>query len=87
MRGWPASCTCRPDLDRWQAHKKRGGEAMNIVDPKWIKAEHERQVAALVVMLQAFELISKRQRAAAAKARATLGDIEARDRARTHRYH
>jgi hypothetical protein len=74
-------------LDRWQAHKKRGGEAMNIVDPKWIKAEHERQVAALVVMLQAFELISKRQRAAAAKARATLGDIEARDRAPTHGYH
>jgi hypothetical protein len=32
---------------------------MNIVDPKWIKAEHERQVAALVVMLQAFELISR----------------------------
>ena len=60
---------------------------MNIVDPKWIKAEHERQVAALVVMLQAFDLISKGQRAAAAKARATLGDIEARDRARTHRYH
>jgi hypothetical protein len=67
--------------------KKRGGEVMNIIDPKWIKAEHERQVAALVVMLQAFELISKGQRAAAAKARATLGDIEARDRAHTHRYH
>jgi hypothetical protein len=57
---------------------------MNIIDPKWIRAEHERQVAALVVMLQAFELISKGQGAAAAKARATLGEIEARDRARTH---
>jgi hypothetical protein len=56
---------------------------MNIIDPKWIKAEHERQVAALVVMLQAFELISKGQGAAAAKARATLGEIESRDR-RTH---
>ena len=31
---------------------------MNIIDPKWIKADHERQVAALVVTLQAFELIS-----------------------------
>jgi hypothetical protein len=57
---------------------------MNIIDPKWIKAEHERQVAALVVMLQAFELISKGQGTAAAKARATLGEMEARDRARAH---
>ena len=45
---------------------------MNIIDPKWIKADHERQVAALVVTLQAFELISNEQGVAAAKARATL---------------
>jgi hypothetical protein len=54
---------------------------MNIIDPKWIKAEHERRVAALVVMLQAFELFSKGQRTPATNATATLGDIEARDRA------
>jgi hypothetical protein len=64
--------------------KKHGGEVMNIIDPKWTKAEHERQVAALVVMLQAFELISKGQGAAAAKARAKLGEMEAGERARTY---
>jgi|HubBroStandDraft_6_1064221.scaffolds.fasta_scaffold350852_3 hypothetical protein len=57
---------------------------MNIIDPKWIKADHERQVAALVVTLQAFELISNGQGVAAAKARATLGEMEAGARARSY---
>jgi hypothetical protein len=57
---------------------------MNIIDPKWIKADHERQVAALVVTLQAFELISNGQGVAAAKARATFGEMEAGARARSY---
>jgi hypothetical protein len=57
---------------------------MNIIDPKWIKADHERQVAALVVTLQAFELISNGQAVAAAKARAALWEMETGARARSY---
>ena len=54
---------------------------MNIIPPNGSKLTTSAKVAALVVTLQAFELISNGQGFAAAKARATLGQMEAGARA------